>query len=106
MARQMTHVANTEGVFSRYKGVLRLAREGGAARLTTERLDPLGLAMLAIAHQSMKGRVCDAEVRTLLVGTGEAVTGYPLRGSPPAFYLETKYVRAEVLAHYPTREWR
>jgi hypothetical protein len=32
----------------------------------------------------------DPEVRTLLVGTGEAGGGYPLGGSPPAFHLRPR----------------
>ena len=61
--------------------------ERGEAGLTTKRLDPFGMAMLAIAHQSMDGSVCDAEVGALLVGTSEAGSGYALGGSSPAFDL-------------------
>ncbi len=61
--------------------------ECGAAGLTTKRLDPLGMAMLAIADEGMDVSIGDCEVRTLLIGTGEAFGGYPLRRSPPAFHL-------------------
>jgi len=48
------------------------------------------MTMLAVANQSMNGSVCDAEVRTLPVGTGEAVGLYPLGGSPSAFHLRPR----------------
>jgi hypothetical protein len=56
-----------EGVFSRYNGVLRRARERGTAGLTPKRLDPLTLAMLAVADQSVDASVSVPEVLTLRV---------------------------------------
>src|SRR5215472_16879089 len=76
-----------EGVFKRYRAVLRLGSEGGAACLTAKRLDRFSAAMLAISHQSMDGSVCDPEVQALQVGTSEAVDVHPLGYSPAAFDL-------------------
>ena len=61
--------------------------ERGVASLTAKRLDPLGMAMLAISDESMDVSIGDPEVRALLVGTGEALGVYPLGCSPPAFHL-------------------
>jgi len=49
--------------------------EGGSAGLTTNRLDALGLAMLAIADESVELSIGDPEVRALRVRTSEAVRG-------------------------------
>jgi hypothetical protein len=54
---------------------------------TSKRLDPLGLAMLAIPNQRMDMSIGDPEVGALLVGTGEAVGIHALRCSPAAFDL-------------------
>src|SRR5260221_12013390 len=43
--------------------------------------------MLAIANQRVDVSLGDAEVRALLIGTGEAFGGYALGCSPSAFYL-------------------
>jgi hypothetical protein len=61
--------------------------ERGATGLTTERLDALGTALLAIANQRVDVSIGDPEVRTLLVGTSEARGGYALGGSSAAFHL-------------------
>src|SRR5579864_6109387 len=74
-----------EGVFSRYNGVLRRARERGTAGLTPKRLDPLETAMLAVADQSVDVSVSVPEVRALGVGTGVAVGVHALGRSPAAF---------------------
>jgi len=55
--------------------------------LTAKRLDPLGMAMLAIPNQSVDVSICDAGVRALSVGTGKALCVHPLRCSPAAFHL-------------------
>src|SRR5438270_8593448 len=57
------------------------------ASLATERLDVLGLSMLAIADKRVNGSISDAEVSALLVRTSEAGSGYTLRCSPTAFHL-------------------
>jgi hypothetical protein len=43
--------------------------------------------MLAIANQRVNVSLDDAEIRALLIGTGETFSEYPLRGSPLAFDL-------------------
>ena len=61
--------------------------ERGLAGLTPKGLDPLGLAMLAIANQRMNARISDAKVEALLVRTSEALRIHPLGCSPTAFHL-------------------
>ena len=61
--------------------------ERGAAGLAAKGLDLLGTAMLAIPNQRVDVSIGDAEVRALLIGTGEAFSGYALGCSPPAFHL-------------------
>jgi hypothetical protein len=51
--------------------------ERGTAGRASNRLDPLGLAMLAISDESMDVSICDAEVRALRVGASEAFSEYP-----------------------------
>ncbi len=45
------------------------------------------MPVLAIPDESMDVSVCDPEVQTLLVGTGEALRIHPLWCSPAAFHL-------------------
>ena len=45
------------------------------------------MPVLAIPNESMDVSVCDPEVQTLLVGTGEALRIHPLGCSPAAFHL-------------------
>jgi len=73
--------------FQTVQGGVSSGREGSVTRLTAERLDPLGLAMLAIAHQRMLGSIGDAKVAARSVGTSETISGYAFGGSPPAFDL-------------------
>jgi hypothetical protein len=51
--------------------------ERGAAGRTSKGLDALGTAMLAIPNQRVDPIISDAEVRALLVRTGEALGLYP-----------------------------
>ncbi|TMD57786.1 MAG: hypothetical protein E6I91_22150 [Chloroflexi bacterium] len=76
-----------EGVFRRYNGVLRRARERGAARRASKGLDALGPAMLAVADQRMEVSVSVSKVLTLRVRTSEARGLYAFGGTPPAFHL-------------------
>jgi hypothetical protein len=76
------------------------------ARRASKGLDPFGTAMLAIANQGMNVGIGDPEVRTLLVGTSEALGVYSLRCSPPAFELAPVARHPQVLAPHPTRQWR
>ena len=55
--------------------------------LTTKGLDLLSATMCAIPNQGVDVSIGDAEVRALLVGTGEALGLYPFGSSPPAFDL-------------------
>jgi hypothetical protein len=52
--------------FQSVQGRVTSRTEGGVARLTPERLNPLGLAMLAISDEGMEGGVGVAEVRATL----------------------------------------
>ncbi len=61
--------------------------EGGAASLAAKCLYLLGMAMLAIPNQRVDVSIADSEVRARLVGTGEAVSVYPLGCAPAAFHL-------------------
>src|SRR5215470_17102706 len=73
--------------FQTVQGRVAPGSEGGAASRTSKRLDALGMAMLAIPDKCMNVRVSDAEVGTLVVRTGEALSVHPFRSSPPAFDL-------------------
>jgi|SRR5215469_1597603 len=94
-----------EGVFSRYKGVWRRARERGTAGLTTKGLDALETAMRAIAHQRMYVCIGDAKVGAISVGTGEALGVYALGSSPPAFHLAPGTRHLQALALHLTKQW-
>ena len=59
----------------------------GVVGLTTKRLDPLDMAMLAITDQGMDLSIGDPEVRALLVGTSEPLVVDAFGGSPSAFHL-------------------
>src|SRR5712692_11025804 len=61
--------------------------ESRVAGLTAQCLDPLSMAMGAIPDQGVNVSICDAGVRALLVGTGEALGVHPLGRSPAAFHL-------------------
>ena len=66
------------------------------ASLATERLDVLGLAVLAIADERTNVRISDPEVRALWVGTGEALCVHALGCSPPAFDLTPGTYRTRI----------
>ena len=59
--------------------------ERGAARLAAERLDPFGLAMLAIPNQSVYSSLSVAKVQALPVRTGEPFGGDADGGLPAGF---------------------
>src|SRR6266699_4303549 len=61
--------------------------EGGLAGLRAKGLDPLNMTMRAIPDECMEVSICDPEVQTLLIGTGEAVGGYAFGCSSSAFHL-------------------
>ncbi len=69
------------------QGGVATGRESGVTGRASKGLDALGLTMLAIPDEGMDVRIGDAEVGTLLIGTGEAFGVYPLGGSSAAFDL-------------------
>src|SRR5260221_1993301 len=83
--RREHHGDLVRGGFQPIQGGVTSSAERGAASLTTERLDPLRLTMLAIANERMNVSVGDPEVRALLIGTGVAF-GVDLFGCCPAAF--------------------
>ena len=73
--------------FQTVQGGVTSGGERGASGLTTKGLDVLDTAMRAISDQGMSVSSGDAEVRALLVCTGETLCVHPLGGSSPAFDL-------------------
>jgi hypothetical protein len=61
--------------------------EGAVTRLAAKGLDLLGAAMLAVPDKCMDVSIGVAEVRALLLGTGEAFRINTLGGSSSAYYL-------------------
>jgi hypothetical protein len=59
--------------FQTIQGSVASSTERGVASLAAKGLDPLGTAMLAISDEGVDGLIGDAEVRALLVWTGEAL---------------------------------
>jgi len=57
------------GSFQAVQGGVASSTEHGAAGLTTEGLDPLSMAMLAISYESVDGSIGDPAVRALRDGT-------------------------------------
>ncbi len=85
--RREHHGYLVRGGFQTVQGRVAPGSERGAAGLTTKRLDALGTAMLAISDEGVDPIIGDAEVRALLVRTGEACGVHTLGDSPPAFHL-------------------
>ncbi len=79
--------------FQAIQGGVAPGSERGMARLAAKRLDPLGLAMLAIANQSVHSSVSVAKVRALPVRTGKPFGRYALGSSPSAFHLRPRAYR-------------
>jgi hypothetical protein len=92
--------------FQAVQGSMVSSRELGAAGLTTERLDPLDTAMLAISDEGVDVSIGDLGVRAQLVGTSVALGVHPLGCSPPAFHLSPRSRHLQALTLHPTREWR
>ena len=80
--------------------------EGGAAGRTSKRLDALGLAVLAIADESMDLSIGDPGVWALLVGTGETLRVYADGELLAGFSPRTRAVQAEAPVLHSTRQWR
>ncbi len=75
------------GSFQAVQGGVAPSTERGVTGLATKGLDLLSATMCAIPNQGVDVSVCDAEVRALVIGTGEALGIYPFRSSTPAFDL-------------------
>jgi hypothetical protein len=86
-SRRQHHSDLVRGGFQTVQGSVKSSTESGAAGLTAKRLDPLGMAMLAIPNQSVDVSICDAGVGALVVRTGKALCVDPLGCSPSAFHL-------------------
>ena len=91
--------------FHSIQGSIASSTERAAAGRTSKGLDALGLAMRAIAHQSMDGSISDAEVQAPLIGAGEPFRVYPLGRSPAAFHLRPRTRHLWALTLQPTKEW-
>ncbi len=85
--RREHHSDLVRGGFQAIQRGVASGTEGAVASLTTERLDLLSTAMLAVPDKRMDVSVCDAKVRALRVRTGEALGVDPLGCSPSAFHL-------------------
>jgi hypothetical protein len=85
--RRQYHCDLLGGSFQTVQGGVAPGSESGVAGRASKRLDLLSMTMLAIPNQGMNVSIGDAEVRALLVGTGEALSVQTFRGSPPAFDL-------------------
>src|SRR5947207_2876851 len=73
--------------FQTVQGRVPSSTERGATGRASKRLERFGLAMLAIADQSVDMSIGDAEVGALLIGTGIAFGVDPLGCAPAAFDL-------------------
>ena len=85
--------------FQTVQGRMPSSTERGAAGLTAKGLDPFGMAMLAIANESMNVSIGDAEVWALLVGTSEPLGVYAFGGSSAAFDLAPRAHRRRCRSH-------
>ncbi len=80
--------------------------ERRAAGLTPKRLDLLSLTMLAIPDEGVDVCLGDAEVQTLLIGTGEAFGLHASGGLPAGFSPQAKDAQVQALALQPMRQRR
>jgi hypothetical protein len=85
--RREHHGDLVRGGFQAIQGRVASGTEGAVAGRTSEGLDALSRAMLAISDERMDLRISIAEVRALRVGTGEALGVDSLRCSSAAFDL-------------------
>jgi hypothetical protein len=85
--RRQHHCDLLRGGFQAVQGGVASSAESGVTGLATECLDLLSATMCAVSNQSVDVSVCDAEVRALVVGTGETLGIYPFRSTSPAFDL-------------------
>ncbi len=80
-SRRQHHGDLLRGSFQTVQGSVAPSSERRATDLTTKGLDALSIAMGAIPDQGVDASVCDPEVRTRIVGTGEALGVHAFRGS-------------------------
>jgi len=85
--RRQHHCDLLRGGFQAVQGGVASSAESGVTGLATECLDLLSATMRAVSHQGVDVSVCDAEVRALVVGTGETLGIYPFRSTSSAFDL-------------------
>jgi hypothetical protein len=90
-----------EGVFRRYKGVLRRARERGTAGLTPKGLDRFGLAMFAIAKKPRGSEHQYSQSRCTADWDRRSPPWVSASGLPVGFSPQTKDVQVEGLALHP-----
>ncbi len=85
--RREHHGDLVRGSFQPVQRGVASSTERGAAGRASKRLDLLGMPMLAISDEGVELSIGDPEVRTLRVGTSEALGVHSLGCSPPAFDL-------------------
>jgi hypothetical protein len=85
--RRQHHCDLLGGGFQAVQGGVASSTASHVTGLATECLDLLNATMYAISNQGVDVSVCDAEVRALVVGTGEALSVYPFGSTPSAFDL-------------------
>jgi hypothetical protein len=81
------------------QGSMMPSAERGATGLAAKRLYLFSAAMFAISDQSVDVSLSDSKVQTLLIGTGEALGGYPLGCSSAAFHLTPGTYRCRDRSH-------
>jgi hypothetical protein len=92
--------------FQPVQGGVASGTERTVARLAAKGLDRLSTAMLAIPNECMPVCVCDPEVHTLLIWTGEAFGGYPSGVLLGGFSPHSRVVQEQVLALQSTTQER
>ena len=93
------------GGFQTIQGGVTTSTEGGAAGLTTERLDQLDMAMFAITDEGVDVRISVAEVPALRIRTSEPFGVDASGGLPGGFSHQTRDAQQQALALHPTRLW-
>jgi len=104
--RREHHGDLVRGSFQSVQRGVASSTERGAAGRASKRLDLLGMPMLAISDEGVDLTIGDPEVRTLRVGTSEALGVHSLGCSSPAFDLAPGTRHLEALVLHPTRQWR
>ena len=94
-----------DGVFKRYKGVLRLEvnvlRQAGPRNVCMRSVQPC----LPSPKRRVDSSIIAAKVRALLVRTGEAFGVYPSGALPGGFSPHSRDAASVELSLHPTREW-